>query len=360
MLMQARRQDPSIPAWSGDQLDSPFPPEIEAPYFDDHLRAWVLSRHEDILTAFHSSKLTPASLNREKDADESDESGRLRMRADTAQALSPARLRAWRDELNAESVSLAGRLPIGIPVDLMLAYARPLCLTLAVMVTGISKSVAETIYDQAEEVSAAAADPFDPRLRARAKAANTNLRNSFHSGPEPLRDSGFVALSQTMPCLLGNAWFALLQFPEQWALLHQQPQLMEQGMEELLRYAGPVRILTRRAIEDFELNGIPIHKGERIVLRIFASNRDPSRFSCPDELDILRSDTGHFTLGAGAHACVGAGLIRAAATAITHPLIQRFASMTPASHVEWKGGSVFRFPKSLWVRLALTETHADL
>jgi cytochrome P450 len=223
------------------------------------------------------------------------------------------------------------------------------------MVTGVSRSAAERIYDQAQQVSAAAAEPFDPDLRDRAKAAGCSLRSVFDSGPEPLRDSGFVALSQTMPCILGNAWFALLQFPQQWTLLHQQPQLMEQGIDELLRYAGPVRILARRAIEDIDLNGAVIRRGERIILRIVAANRDSTRFSCPDELDVTRSNTGHFTLGAGGHACVAAGLIRMAAAAITDPLIRRFGSISSVSPVEWWGGSGFRFPKSLWVSLALAE-----
>lgn len=104
-------------------------------------------------------------------------------------------------------------------------------------------------------------------------------------------------------------------------------------------------------MEDIDLNGVSIRKGERVILRIFAANRDPNRFSCPDEFDVTRSDNGHFTLGAGPHACVAAGLIRMAATVITLPLLQRFTSGTQARPVEWQGGSVFRFPKSLWVSL---------
>src|SRR5258708_15826017 len=150
-----------------------------------------------------------------------------------------------------------------------------------------------------------------------------------------------------MPCLLGNAWFALMQHPQEWSVLHQQPELMEQAMEELLRYAGLTRILSRVATSDIELNGAFIRRGERIILRIIAANRDPERFSHPNQVDVTRRDAGHLTLGAGAHACVAASLIRMAAIAITHPLMQRFASVNPARPVDWQGGSVFRFPKSL-------------
>jgi hypothetical protein len=100
------------------------------------------------------------------------------------------------------------------------AYARPLCLFLAAMVTRISRDDAETLYELAGRVSPSAAEPFDPTLRTSAKFASADLRGCFHSRPEALRDSGFVALSQTMPCILGNAWFALMQFPQVWSLLH--------------------------------------------------------------------------------------------------------------------------------------------
>jgi cytochrome P450 len=353
--MQARRDDPSIPAWSRDQLDSLSPPEIEAPYFDGPLRAWVLSRHADILAAFRASSLAPASPNSEKDSEPSDESDRLKMRAETMEALSPARLRGWREQLTPEAHALAGSLPIEEPVDLMDAYARPLCISLAAMVTGISRGDAEGFHERAQRVSAAAAEPYDPALRDGAKSANAELRSCFHSGPATLRDSGFVALSQTMPCILGNAWFALMQYPQAWSLLHQQPGLMEQAIEELLRYAGLVRILSRTATADIDLNGAFIRSGERIILRIVAANRDPERFSHPNQLDVTRRDAGHLTLGAGEHACVAANLIRMAAIAITHPLMQRFASVNPARSVDWQGGSVFRSPKSLWVCLTTSD-----
>jgi cytochrome P450 len=347
--MSATRDNPFVPAWSEDQLDSPYPPEMEDPYFDEHLSAWVLSRHADILAAFRASNLWPASPN-ERDAGEpSADIGRLKMRWETIEALSPAQLRAWRERIIPEVDGLVNRLPAGDPVDLMDGYARPLCLSLAAMVTGIPRGAAEGLREMARWVSASAAEPYDPAVRLGAKAANAELRGCFHSGPEALRDSGFVALSQTLPCLLGNAWFALIEHPQQWSLLHQQPELTEQAIEELLRYAGLARTLFRRATADLDLNGLSIRKGERIILRIVAANRDPERFPDPHRVDITRRDGGHFTLGAGPHSCVGAGLIRMVATTLTDPLLQRFRSASLALPIRWQGGSGFRSPSGLWV-----------
>jgi cytochrome P450 len=351
--MPARRDNPFVPAWNQDQLDSGCPPEMEAPYFDDHLRAWVLSRHADILAAFRASSLSPAGPHDQNGGAPAAESDRLKMRRETMEALSPAQLRAWRERIIPEVDALINSLPTEQPVDLMDGYARPLCLSLAAMVTGISRSAAEGLCEMARRVSARAAEPYDPAVRLSAKSANAKLQGCFHYGPEPLRDSGFVALSQTLPCLLGNAWFALIEHPQEWSLLHQQPELTEQAIEELLRYAGLARTLFRTAAADVDLNGFSIRKGERIILRIVAGNRDPERFLDPHRVDVTRRDGGHFTLGAGPHSCVAAGLIRMVATTITHPLLQRFASASLALPTHWQGGSGFRSPSSLWVSFTM-------
>jgi cytochrome P450 len=347
--MHARREDPLVPAWSGDQLDSLSAPEIEAPYFDVALKAWVLSRHVDILAALRTSSLCPASPKSTKMPEPTDEHLRLKMRSETLAALSPQQLRKWQENLAPDIARLTRSLPLGRRVDLLAAYAKPLCLYLAAIVTGISRESAEELCEYARRVSANAAEPYDAALHKDAQSANDELRKCFHSGPEALRDSSFVALSQTMPCILGNAWFALLKHPRQWGLLHKQPELVEQAIEELMRYAGLVPILARIATEDLNLNGCFIRKGERIILRIVAGNRDPDRFFQPDELDVTRRVAGSFALGVGAHSCVGASLIRMAAVMITRPLVQRFSTAHLASPVEWQGGSGFRSPSSLWV-----------
>jgi len=355
--MQAQREDISVPAWGNDRLDAPSSPEIEDACFDHSLDAWVFSRHADVLAAFRSPSLVPAGPNSKhtSDLEPYNESKRVAMRAETLEALSPAQLRIWREQLDSEVFTLLEALSIAQPVDLMRDVARPLCLSLAAMVIDIPMQQAETLRTTAQPVSASAADPYNSTLRTRAKAANVELRHCLHSGPETLRDGGFVALAHTMPALLGNAWYALLQHPQQWRLLHDQPELTGQAIEELLRHAGLSRILFRRATEDVTLNNAHIRKGDRIVLRIFAANHDPGRFTHPGEVDITRRDAGQLTLGTGKHSCAGASLLRMAAIAITQPLVQRFASATLAQPVDWQGSAGFRSPTSLWANLSFRE-----
>jgi len=340
------------PAKNREQVDPDGTPQLDAPYFDTHLGAWVLTRYADLMAAFQAESLIPGRRDVATLSLVSEETARLTMREETRDALSPARIRAWRERLSADADRLCRDLPQGKPIDLLTAYARPLCLSFAATVTGISQSDAGQLEELAQIASAAAANPEDPALRDRAKSANQSLRGYFNAGPEPLRDSGFVGLSQTLARIVSAAWYALIQSPDQWALLHRSPESMDRAMEELLRYAGNIRTLTRTATADIDLNGVSICKGDQLILKVSAANHDPARFSRPDQVDCNRRDPSHLTLGAGGHACVAGNLIRTAAITMTSPLLTQFASAALAREVEWHGGSVMYSPACLWVTFA--------
>jgi cytochrome P450 len=352
--MHATRENPSIPAWRSDEQGSPEPPELEPAYFDDALQAWVLSRHRDILAVLRDERAAPASVKSGKAVAPANEGLRIRLRAQTLETLSPALLRQWRQALQPELDRLMQNLHAGEPVDVLAPYARPACLVLAAIATGISQHQAKLLCEHARHVSAQAANPYDDSLRASSEASQAKLHEGhFHAECEALRDSTFVAISQTIPCMLGNSWYALLQHPEQWRLLHEHPELTEQAVEELLRYAGLTRLIGREATEDLDINGTVIRKGQRIILRIVAGNRDPQRFPDPDSVDVMRPTAGHLALGAGSHSCVGASLIRMSLVAVTLPLLRRFGSASLAHPVEWQGGAIFQSPQSLWIDFAL-------
>lgn len=345
--------NPSVPAWESDELDSPTQPEIKPPYFDHALQAWVLSRYADVVGAFLSPHLSPTGQNNKEISQSSDDEMLLaEMRAETLQALSPTDLAKWREQVAQEAQARVAAMPMEQCIDLVEEFARPVCLSLAIAVTQAEPKDALHLRELAEHPSASAAEPHDKILRERAASANEELRCYFKRGPVSLRDSGFVALSQTLPCLLANAWFGLLTHPEQWSRLHHHPNLLPQAMEELLRYAGLPRILSRRATADAEINGTPVKQGDRLILRIISANRDPERFQHSEQLDIERRDQGQLTFGAGSHACVGAGLLRMASVTITAPLLERFPVAFRAGTVEWRGGSGFRAPRNLPVVLS--------
>jgi cytochrome P450 len=357
--MSARRESPK-PDWTDDHLDSSHPLDIKAPYFDERLGAWVLSRYVDVLAAFRSPNLIPTGPRGREGKEAPSEAERKKMRAETRAAVSLRQLRKWQKILAPEASIFAGKLPAEQPVDLVAEFARPLCLKLAIAVTGAAPGDVERLEKLARHVSASAAEPYDAKIRSRSHAANEALRPCFPAGPESLRDSGFVALSQTMPSLLANAWFGLLQHPQQWKQLHEHPNFTAQAVEELQRFAGLTRLSFREATHDVAINGVHIRKGERVILRITVANRDPERFLHPAKLDWQHHGVGHLSLGAGPHSCVGASLIRMAVVTITRPLIERFAGAEIDGTVEWHGGPIFRAPAVLPVRLYESYTEQPL
>jgi cytochrome P450 len=333
-------------------VDARSLPQTRAPHFDTSMNAWVLSHYADVLAAFQCTNFYPSGSGVGGPTQPAQENVIAQMRRDTRDALSPAQLRVWRRALSSAARTQMKALLPDRPVDLLEAYARPLCLALAAVVTNTDPRQAERLRGLAEPISAAAAEPFDASLKVNAKVVNAKIRGCFPSGPEPLRDSGFIALAHTLPCLLANAWLALLESPRQWTILHREPRAVEQALEELLRYSGLPRILFRCASDHTEFRGVRIRKGERLVLDVFAANRDPENFVHPHRLDVKRRRIRQLAFGAGPHACVGAGLIRMAAATITRPLLARFSAAKLFEPVEWKGGSGFRFPSSLRVTLA--------
>lgn len=118
---------------------------------------------------------------------------------------------------------------------------------------------------------------------------------------------------ETTMNLIGNGLLALLQNPDQLAVLRAGPDLMPSAVEELLRHDSPVRLTVRTALEDTTLDGESVRAGDQVVAMLDAANHDPAIFESPDTLDVTRDAHRHVAFGAGAHYCLGAALARAEA-----------------------------------------------
>jgi cytochrome P450 len=111
--------------------------------------------------------------------------------------------------------------------------------------------------------------------------------------------------------MLALGTFALLSNPNQLAALRADPSLINDTVEELLRYLTVVQFnVVRGALEDIELHGQLIKAGESVCISLPAANRDPTRFADPDTLDLRRSASGHLAFGYGTHQCIGQQLAR--------------------------------------------------
>jgi cytochrome P450 len=108
---------------------------------------------------------------------------------------------------------------------------------------------------------------------------------------------------ETASALIGNAMLALLRNPDQLDRLRREPTLLASGIDELIRFDGPVHLTARVANEDVEVGGTHIGAGEQAIALLAAANRDPARFTEPDRLDLARKDNPHLGFGAGVHKC---------------------------------------------------------
>jgi cytochrome P450 len=153
---------------------------------------------------------------------------------------------------------------------------------------------------------------------------------------------------ETTTKLLANGTLELLRHPEQFELLRENPSLAPSAVEEILRYHGPSKSLTRGVKEDFEFHGKEIKAGERVLLSLAAANRDPRKFENPDVFDIRKGTMEHLGFGHGTHHCLGAPLARLEARVAFPALVQAFPEMELVNEeIEWTQSPLVRGPKEL-------------
>lgn len=133
-----------------------------------------------------------------------------------------------------------------------------------------------------------------------------------------------IAGSETTRNAIALGLLTLLDHPEQLDALRDDPSLLPNAVEEILRWASPVSYFARRATRDTEIRGVPIAKGERITLWYPSANRDEEVFEEPFRFDIRRAPNEHVAFGGGGpHFCLGANLARREITILFEELLAR-------------------------------------
>lgn len=132
---------------------------------------------------------------------------------------------------------------------------------------------------------------------------------------------------ETTTNLLANGLYLLLDHRDQWDRLCKDPSLIPTAVEEIIRMEGAIKSMLRYALEDVEIKGKKIRKGELVLLVIAAANRDSAKFSDPQKVDIGRRPNAHVGFGQGIHICLGAPLARVEAHETYLALSQRFPGM---------------------------------
>jgi cytochrome P450 len=149
-----------------------------------------------------------------------------------------------------------------------------------------------------------------------------------------------------------NAWWTLFRHPDALAALRAHPDLVPTAVEELLRFDTPAPMFERWVLEDIELHGVAIPRGQELALLFASANRDPAQFTDPDGLVLDRSPNPHLSFGAGIHFCLGAPLARLELAILFRAILERMPTLELIAEPAWKPRFVLRGLQALPVRVA--------
>lgn len=340
-------------------------------HWDPFLHKWVVTRYADALTVFHRfsanctvtpdqlqamglSTLTPLAevLVRQMLFLDAPAHGRIRGLA--SRAFTPRRVESLRAQIQSITDKLLDTVQDKGHMDVIAELAYPL----PAMVNAEMLGLPSADWKQLTEWSAVFAGvlgnfQYSPdharHVLRNLEAMSAYFRAAVHECQQHPRDGLINALmaaevdgdrlaeeevvanailimvggQETTTNLIGNGVLTLLRHPDQLEKLRADVSLMPSAVEELLRYESPSQQTTRLALEDTELGGKRIHKGQTVMVVIGAANRDPERFPNPDRLDICRQDNRHLAFGWGSHFCFGSPLGRLEGQVALSTLLRR-------------------------------------
>jgi cytochrome P450 len=136
-----------------------------------------------------------------------------------------------------------------------------------------------------------------------------------------------VAGNVTTSDLMANGLFALMNNLDAQKKLTSDLVLIENAVEEMLRFDCPISETARIVKSDSVVNGCPVHKGETLTASLGAANHDPAKFKDPHVFDIEREANDHLGFGSGIHVCLGAPLARLEVQIALKLLLQQYPNI---------------------------------
>ncbi|MFJ1301744.1 cytochrome P450/oxidoreductase [Pseudomonadota bacterium AL_CKDN230030165-1A_HGKHYDSX7] len=177
--------------------------------------------------------------------------------------------------------------------------------------------------------------------------------------PEVVTDSylhsmmmaGIVAAHETTANASANAIKLLLQHPQAWREICDDPSLIPNAVEECLRHNGSVAAWRRLVTRDTVVGGVPIPEGAKLLIVTSSANHDERHFADADLFDIRRENASdQLTFGYGSHQCMGKNLARMEMQIFLEELTRRLPHMTLAPQdFTYVANTSFRGPEHLWV-----------
>lgn len=160
--------------------------------------------------------------------------------------------------------------------------------------------------------------------------------------------------NETTTCLLANGLKSLLQNPDQLEKVRNEPGLLAQTVEELLRFENPVQFVGRICTEDMVFGGETLREGDLVLLVLAAAGRDPEEFADPDKLDVSRHPNHHLAFSSGPHLCAGVQLARLEARIGLEEILRSFSTIELAEQDIQYGPNVnLRCPTALPLKVTV-------
>ena len=330
--------------------------------YNERYRSWILTQHSDVSAAFKdtrfgSDRITPYLEQRRSqgvtDAGDGvfgilsdwlvfkDPPDHGRLRGLVHRAFTPRSVQQMEVRIEEIAAELIAALPEDGSADLLREFAYPLPAIVIAEMLGVPPSDRDLFKGWSDDLGALVFGGLEDHGRHERAATGMAdlvdylkvLIERFTKEPEDNLISALIrareegdSLShdeviatctlllfgghETTTNLIGNSLLALAQHDDLREQLTVRPDLIRQAVEELLRYDGPAKAVVRVMVEDAEVEGNLLRRGERVFLVCAAANRDPRVFSDPDVIDVERNGGQHVGFGLGPHYCIGAPLAR--------------------------------------------------
>jgi cytochrome P450 len=320
--------------------------------------SYFLTRYDDLITAYKSTKLFSSDKKREfapKYGDSllyehhttslvfNDPPAHTRVRRLIMGALSPRAIAAMEPDLIALVERLLDRLAAKGDVDLIEDFAAAIPIEVIGNLLDVPHDEREPLRDWSLAILGALepvisteafargnravkdflayleglverrrATPGDPQHDVLTRLIQGEDNGERLTSKELLHNCIFLlnAGHETTTNLIGNGLVALLKNPAQKQRLIERPDLIKTAIEEILRFESSNQLGNRMTTEPVEFGGIALPAGTPVTLCIGAANRDPAQFTDPENLDIGRTPNRHLAFASGPHQCAGMALAR--------------------------------------------------
>lgn len=348
--------------------------EADRVVFDPTLVRYIVSRFDDVYAILSDRELgvdprkakegtfTHKFLPREEGREPTmlflDPPDHTRLRALVSKAFTARAIEKMRGRIEEIANELLDKVDPAQPFDLIATFCQPYPTIIITEMLGVDPADQAAFTRWTDDALAVSFDLFaSDEMKKRAQAAHTEMRTYLRNAVAERRaapradlitgllqaeaegsffnDAEIVSMialligagNGTMSDMLGSGMKNLLEHPEQAQMLRDDPSLIPNAVEEMLRFEGPVTFSGRITVDNRPIAGCPMGPGESVTLSLAGANYDPRVHQDPHKFDVTREKVDHLSFGGGRRHCLGAPLARLEAQIAVRTLLHRFPKL---------------------------------